>query len=171
MVNSGPDRTGVHVDGNSPEDIAWGVREILYDDERAKRWGKAARKHVLEYFTWEKAAKETLNIYQDLVQSYGRGGTTWAKAMMPPNGTWQGGCSSLKIKNLICSTESRLKNLKELKDYLVAFTGKEALWVASWLEYLGDKELAVGIRKKPGDFKSIILRRYNELKQYAHPSK
>ncbi len=64
-----------------------------------------------------------------------------------------------------------LKNIKELKDYLVAFTGKEALWVASWLEYLGDKELAAGIRKKPREFKNIILRRYNELKQFAHTSK
>jgi len=59
-----------------------------------------------------------------------------------------------------------LKNLKELKDYLVAFTGKEALWVASWLEYLGDKELAASIRKDPRDFKRIIFKRYVELKPY-----
>lgn len=64
-----------------------------------------------------------------------------------------------------------LKNLKDLKDYLVAFTGKEALWVASWLEYLGDKELAARIRKKPGDFKRLIMKRYKELKPYARPEK
>lgn len=62
-----------------------------------------------------------------------------------------------------------LKNLKDLKDYLVAFTGKEALWVASWLEYLGDKELARRIRGKPEDFKGIILKRYRELKPYKGP--
>jgi len=60
-----------------------------------------------------------------------------------------------------------LKNLSDLKDYLIAFTGKEAIWVAAWLEYLGDKELAVRIRKKPQDFKRLILKRYDELKRYA----
>ena len=59
-----------------------------------------------------------------------------------------------------------LKDLKDLKDYLVAFTGKEALWVASWLEYLGDSETARLIRKKPKDFKDIVQKRYRELKPY-----
>lgn len=72
VVNSGPDRTGVHVDGNSPEDIAWGIKEVLHDEERAKRWGGEARKRVLEYFTWDKAARETLGIYEELVRSHGR---------------------------------------------------------------------------------------------------
>ena len=59
-----------------------------------------------------------------------------------------------------------LKNLQDLKDYLVAFTGKEALWVASWLEYLGDRETAEYIRKKPEKFKNAVLKRYKELKPY-----
>ena len=59
-----------------------------------------------------------------------------------------------------------LKNLKDLKDYLVAFTGRDAGWVASWLEYLGDKELARRIRKSPGDFKETIKKRYRELEPY-----
>jgi glycosyltransferase involved in cell wall biosynthesis len=72
VVNAGPGRTGVHVDGNSPEDIAWGILEALRDEGRMKRWGTAARQRVLEYFTWDKAARETLNIYEELVRSYGR---------------------------------------------------------------------------------------------------
>jgi glycogen(starch) synthase len=68
VVNSGPERTGVHVDGNSPEDIAWGIKEVLVDGERAKRWGKAARKRVMEYFTWDKVARETLGVYEELAQ-------------------------------------------------------------------------------------------------------
>ena len=59
-----------------------------------------------------------------------------------------------------------LKNLGDLKDYLVAFTGKEALWVASWLEYLGDSGTAKRIRRKPEEFKDIVLKRYKELKPY-----
>jgi hypothetical protein len=59
-----------------------------------------------------------------------------------------------------------LKNLKDLKDYLVAFTGREALWVAAWLEYLGDTETAIRIRRKPREFKDAVLKRYKELKPY-----
>ncbi|AFC99321.1 hypothetical protein Mtc_0556 [Methanocella conradii HZ254] len=60
-----------------------------------------------------------------------------------------------------------LRNLKDLKDYLVAFKEEEAFWVASWLEYLGDKELARRIRHRPHDFKDIIIGRYRELKPYS----
>ena len=71
VVSSGPGRTGVHVDGNSPADIAWGIEEVFADESRAKRWGRAARARVQEYFTWDKAARETLSVYEDLVKSYG----------------------------------------------------------------------------------------------------
>ena len=70
VVNAGSEKTGIHVDGNSPEDIAWGVREVLWDGARAIKWGKAARQRVIHYFTWEKAAKQTLSVYQDLVREY-----------------------------------------------------------------------------------------------------
>ncbi len=59
-----------------------------------------------------------------------------------------------------------LADLQELTDYLVAFTGKEGLWVASWLEYLGDDEVAERIRRHPGDFKKIVADRCHELKKY-----
>jgi|AGTN01.2.fsa_nt_gi hypothetical protein len=59
-----------------------------------------------------------------------------------------------------------LADLQELTDYLVAFTGKEGLWVASWLEYLGDEETADRIRRQPGDFKKIVAERCRELKKY-----
>ena len=72
VVSAGAGKTGVHVDGNSAADIAWGILEALRDEDRMKRWGKAARKRVLEYFTWDKAARETLSIYEELVRSHGR---------------------------------------------------------------------------------------------------
>jgi hypothetical protein len=78
---------------------------------------------------------------------------------------------SPRDKNPYIFNGKPLKDLNDLKDYLVAFTGKEALWVASWLEYLGDKELANHIRKKPRDFKDIIIKRYKELRQYAESIK
>lgn len=66
VIPSGPDQNGVHVNGEDPGDIAWGVKEVLKDPERAKRWGENGRKRVLEYFTWRKVAQQTLQIYQAL---------------------------------------------------------------------------------------------------------
>ena len=57
-----------------------------------------------------------------------------------------------------------LKNLQELVDNLDAFTGNEGAWVAAWLEYLGDKEVAEIIYGSPGDFKLILVERFNKLK-------
>ncbi len=68
VIPSDPNRTGVHVDGNKPEDIAWGIKEVLRNFEEAKKWGKNGRKRVLKEFTWEKAAKRTLAIYEKLIK-------------------------------------------------------------------------------------------------------
>jgi len=66
VVPLGPDQNGVHVNGGNPSDIAWGIKEILSDPDRAKKWGLNGRKRVLQYFTWEEAAKQTLRIYETL---------------------------------------------------------------------------------------------------------
>jgi glycosyltransferase involved in cell wall biosynthesis len=66
VIPSGPDQNGIHVNGENPTDIAWGVKEVLKDRERAKRWGENGRKRVLKYFTWRKAAEQTVQIYQAL---------------------------------------------------------------------------------------------------------
>jgi glycogen(starch) synthase len=68
VINSGPDQNGVHINGENSADIAWGVKEVLKDIERAKEWGKNGRKRVLQYFTWDKVAEQTLQIYQNLHQ-------------------------------------------------------------------------------------------------------
>jgi len=67
VVSSGVDQNGVHVNGNSAEDIAWGIKEVLKNPERAKQWGENGRKRVLQYFTWRKAAGQTLQIYESLL--------------------------------------------------------------------------------------------------------
>jgi len=67
VISSGPEQNGVHVNGEDAADIAWGVKEVLKDPERAKGWGKNGRKRVLEYFTWTKAAEQTLQIYETLL--------------------------------------------------------------------------------------------------------
>jgi glycogen(starch) synthase len=69
VINSGPEQNGIHVNGENPADIAWGVKEVLKDPERAKMWGKNGRERVLRYFTWEQVAEQTLHIYQALQPS------------------------------------------------------------------------------------------------------
>jgi glycosyltransferase involved in cell wall biosynthesis len=67
VINSGTEQNGIHINGEDPEDIAWGIKEALSDPKRTKRWGENGRKRVLEYFTWRKVAKQTLEIYETLL--------------------------------------------------------------------------------------------------------
>jgi glycogen(starch) synthase len=66
VISSGPDQNGLHVNGQDPIDIAWGINETLKDPDRARQWGKNGRQRVLKYFTWREAATQTLDIYQSL---------------------------------------------------------------------------------------------------------
>jgi glycosyltransferase involved in cell wall biosynthesis len=68
IVPSGDDRSGVHVDGNKPEDIAWGIKEVLKNPDEAKKWGANGRMRVLEDFTLDATAKKTLRIYGELAK-------------------------------------------------------------------------------------------------------
>ncbi len=52
----------------NPVDIAWEINEVLKDPQRAKIWGENDRKRVIEYFTWRKAAEQTLDIYKSLIE-------------------------------------------------------------------------------------------------------
>ncbi len=67
VINSGSDQNGVHVNGEDPADIAWGIKETLSDPNRAKIWGENGRKRVQEYFTWRKVAEQTIEIYETLL--------------------------------------------------------------------------------------------------------
>jgi glycosyltransferase involved in cell wall biosynthesis len=66
VVPFGLDQNGVHVNGGNPADIAWGIKEVLFDPERAKKWGQNGRKRVQQYFTWRKVAEQTLRIYETM---------------------------------------------------------------------------------------------------------
>jgi glycogen(starch) synthase len=67
VMSSGTDQNGVHINGEEPSDIAWGIKEVLHNPEKARNWGENGRKRVLEYFTWRKVAEETLKIYESLL--------------------------------------------------------------------------------------------------------
>lgn len=58
--------TGVHVNPQSPDDIAWGINTVLEDPDRRIAWGKNARQRCLSIFTWPRAAEETLKVYREV---------------------------------------------------------------------------------------------------------
>jgi glycogen(starch) synthase len=68
VFSSGPGQNGIHVNGEDPTDIAWGINEVLREPQRAKEWGENGRKRVLDYFTWKKVAEQTLGVYSKLLQ-------------------------------------------------------------------------------------------------------
>jgi len=67
VIPNGENRCGVHINGEDPNDIAWGIKVVLENFEEARKWGKNGRKRVLENFAIEKTAKETLKIYESLI--------------------------------------------------------------------------------------------------------
>jgi glycogen synthase len=71
VVNSGVDQNGIHVNGEDPADIAWGIKETLRNPEKARNWGENGRKRVVEFFTWRKVADETLKIYDSVIAKGG----------------------------------------------------------------------------------------------------
>lgn len=58
--------TGVHVNARDPKDLAWGINLALADPERLKTWGRNARDRAITEFSWLKAAKRTLEIYEEV---------------------------------------------------------------------------------------------------------
>jgi glycogen(starch) synthase len=66
VLSAGTDQNGIHVNGEDPSDIAWGIKEVLRNPDKARNWGENGRKRVLEFFTWRKVADETLKIYESL---------------------------------------------------------------------------------------------------------
>ncbi len=72
VVPSGPEQTGVHVNGSEPMDIAWGIKSLLGNPQAAREMGKRGRQRVLRHFTWEQATKQTIETYQSVIAEKAR---------------------------------------------------------------------------------------------------
>lgn len=69
VISSGPSQNGIHINGEDPADIAWGIKETLRDPKKARKWGQNGRQRVLDYFTWKKVAEQTLDVYGKLIKT------------------------------------------------------------------------------------------------------
>lgn len=65
VLPSGPNQCGIHVNPYDPADIAWGISVLLEDMNKTRQLGKNGRKRVLENFTWDKIADETIKVYRE----------------------------------------------------------------------------------------------------------
>jgi len=68
VIPEGEEQTGVHIDGRSYEDIAWGIKEVLKDENRAKEMGERGRRRAEEIFNLDRVASETLSVYNKTVE-------------------------------------------------------------------------------------------------------
>ncbi|MGD0496122.1 MAG: glycosyltransferase family 4 protein [Candidatus Bathyarchaeia archaeon] len=66
VVCCGDEQCGYHIDPNNPSDIAWGINSVLENADKKKWLGKNGRKRVLNEFTWDKIAAETLGLYEQI---------------------------------------------------------------------------------------------------------
>jgi len=59
--------TGIIVPPAAPEALATAIESLLGDENLRRKMGEAARKRVEKEFTWEQAAKKTLEVYEEVL--------------------------------------------------------------------------------------------------------
>jgi len=67
IIPDGDEQCGYHIDPHNPNDIAWGIKQVLADKNKALWMGDNARKRVLETFSWDSVTKRTLDIYREFI--------------------------------------------------------------------------------------------------------
>jgi glycosyltransferase involved in cell wall biosynthesis len=67
VIPTGPHQCGFHIDPNNSSDIARYVTLLLEYEEIRKKFGKNARKRVLEHFSWSKIAQDTIEVYKEVM--------------------------------------------------------------------------------------------------------
>ena len=68
IIPSGNKQCGIHINPYDPNDIAWGIKQVLQQDDKGRWMGKNARERVIENFSWDIIAKKLLDIYKEFIQ-------------------------------------------------------------------------------------------------------
>lgn len=67
IIPNGEKQCGIHINPHDPNDIAWGIKQILQSEDKGSWMGKNARERVIEIFSWESVTKRTLDIYKEFI--------------------------------------------------------------------------------------------------------
>jgi glycosyltransferase involved in cell wall biosynthesis len=65
---SGNDHCGFHINPNDPSDIAWGIVSAIEDPKKRAHFGRNGRKRVIDLFSWDAAAKSTIDRYTEVLK-------------------------------------------------------------------------------------------------------
>jgi len=63
-------KTGILVPPRDPYALAEAIDFLIENPDIRNRIGKAARQRVLKTFTWENAARQMVNVYQEAIDAY-----------------------------------------------------------------------------------------------------
>jgi glycosyltransferase involved in cell wall biosynthesis len=63
----GSDGAGILVPPANPAALAEAIKRLLGDESLRQRMGKAARKRIEESFSWEVAARKTVEVYKEVI--------------------------------------------------------------------------------------------------------
>jgi len=67
VVPSGPNQCGFHINPYDPHDIAKFIIILLEDEDLRRKCGENARRRVLDLFTWQRVAENTIRVYNEVV--------------------------------------------------------------------------------------------------------
>jgi glycosyltransferase involved in cell wall biosynthesis len=67
IIANGEEKCGIHVNPFDPNDIAWGINNMLGSDEFMRIMGERSRKRVISTFSWGSVAERTNEIYNEFI--------------------------------------------------------------------------------------------------------
>jgi glycosyltransferase involved in cell wall biosynthesis len=68
VISTGDKQCGIHINPFDPNDIAWGIKQVLESKDKRIQMGKNARERVIEQFSWDKVTDRTLEIYSEFIR-------------------------------------------------------------------------------------------------------
>lgn len=69
IIPEGEKQCGIHINPNEPQDIAWGIKQVLESPDRSSFMAKNARERAINQFSWNTVAKKTLDIYKEVINN------------------------------------------------------------------------------------------------------
>ena len=68
IIVNGENKCGVHINPYDPDDIAWGIKQILKSDDKGLKMGVNGRRRAIEEFDWDIVNNKTLEIYNEFIR-------------------------------------------------------------------------------------------------------
>jgi glycosyltransferase involved in cell wall biosynthesis len=67
IIIEGKNKCGIHIDPDNPDDISWGIKQILKSHDKGMQMGINARKRAIEKFSWDTVNSKTITIYEEII--------------------------------------------------------------------------------------------------------